>query len=86
MPKNGANTFQFPLQAVSTRKREAAGMERVDERWDEEAVPVEYGVESPTIPPPVAFAPMVRGSMNSDSTTGARGTRNEMDDDEAVEG
>ncbi|EXJ59251.1 hypothetical protein A1O7_06683 [Cladophialophora yegresii CBS 114405] len=67
MPKNGT---QFPLQAVGTRKRGAAGMERVDE----ETTPVEYGVESPTIPPPVAFAPIRRGSMNSESTTG-RGSK-----------
>jgi hypothetical protein len=75
MPKKRTHAFHFPLQAVSPRKQDTTGTGLGDEGWDEEALPIEYGVESPTIPPPVAFAPIGRGSTNSNGTEGARGSK-----------
>ena len=76
MPKRG-RAFHYPLQVVSPTKRDALDGEGVQGRtegWEDDAPPVEYGVESPTIPPPVAFAAMGRGSTTSEGT-GGRGSK-----------
>ena len=66
MPKNRTHAFHFPLQAV---KKDTA--QRETEQWEDVEAPLDYGVESPTIPPPVALA---RGSMGSEGTSG-RGSK-----------
>ena len=78
MPKKRTHAFHFPLQAVGPVKRDIPGDDRgqgrLSEVWEDDAPPAEYGVESPTIPPPVAFAPMGRASVHSEGT-GGRGSK-----------
>ena len=78
MPKKRTHAFHFPLQAVSPVKRDHAESDRAQPRtsdvWEDEPPPVDYGVESPTLPPAVVFAPMGRASVNSNGTEG-RGSK-----------
>jgi hypothetical protein len=80
MPKKRTHAFHFPLQAVNSQRdtlesvrRSGNPNERDTYAWDNQTGSPAYDLESPTIPPPVAFA-RPRESLASEATSG-RGSK-----------
>ena len=75
MPKKRTHAFHFPLQVVSPRRETMEGGQEERRGRDGEAVKIDAGLESPTLPPPVAFTPMPRGSFATSEGTSGRGSK-----------